>query len=35
MPSGVFKMTEIPEDKVETVMADYQLDNLFKVNSGA
>ncbi len=27
MPSGVFKITDIPEDKVETVIADYQLQN--------
>ena len=27
MPSGVFKITDIPEDKVEIVVADYQMEN--------
>ena len=31
MPSGVFKVTDIPEDKVATVEADYQLDNPDKI----
>lgn len=27
MPTGVFTITDIPEDKVATVVADYQLEN--------
>ena len=27
MPSGVFTITDIPEDKVETVIADFNLDS--------
>ena len=26
MPSGIFKITDIPKDKVATVVANYQLD---------
>lgn len=27
MPSGVFKITDIPDNRVDTVIADYQLDD--------
>ena len=27
MPTGVFQITDIPEDKVETVIADFQLES--------
>ncbi len=26
MPSGVFKITDIPKDKVATVVADYEME---------
>jgi hypothetical protein len=32
MPSGVFKVTDIPDDKVETVIALYRLDNPDKID---
>lgn len=32
MPSGVFKVTDIPDDKVETVIALYKLDNPDKID---
>jgi hypothetical protein len=31
MPSGVFKVTDIPDNKVETVIALYRLDNPEKI----
>ena len=31
MPSGVFKIINIPADKVSTVIADYELDSPDKI----
>lgn len=34
MPSGVFKITDIPEDKVPIVVADYATPSIRKNRSG-
>jgi hypothetical protein len=31
MPSGVFEITDIPEDQVATVIANFQLDSPTKI----
>lgn len=31
MPSGVFTITDIPEDKVATIVTDYQLEHPEKI----
>ncbi len=31
MPKGVYKTTDIPEDKLDQVVAGYQLDNPAKI----
>ncbi len=32
MPSGVFKITDIPEDKVKIVRADFELDDPISID---
>lgn len=31
MPNGIFKITDIPENKVETVMEDFRMENPISV----